>query len=869
MLRQRATLVYVLLWIGLIVFALFQRSSLMDMQEQLDEESTALEQKRSAMQLKVNELAAKEKQVMEMAKGVMERESATHTRATVLEVREQKVAQREREVEDRDKSVSSRQHQCCVSADSCMVRVNGLEENIRKLQQQHSHHLRMLEEQKQQQQKPTSPPTLAPLSVAPFTLDKNVKNISFLEHMALSWSFHRDPQHPVGSFSLMPWPDRLTFHKKLIRPQNPDFQIVWPSAPPESVAACDRFRSRMKGLWHRAPPLGHGDDGVVVWKQDASTSIVLKVNCNASFLGVVPPESDESYRLSIVESGLVEINATAFIGVIRALSTLSQLLVSRNSQPYLPLVEITDSPGLAWRGLLLDVSRHFHPMEHVMKLLDGMEFVKLNVLHWHLSDDQGFRVESKVFPKLHTVASEGEYFTQEQIKTVVREAALRGIRIVPEFDMPAHTGAILLAYPELAPESKGPSALPKNWGVLPWVLDPTRDAVYTWIDAFIKEMVTLFPDEYFHIGGDEVPDSVWKEPNVTSFMKLNRLNGILDLHTHFNKKMAQILGGVNRKMVGWDDITGDWLPKNVTVQIWRSWMPQISGQVAALGLRSISSAELYLDWTRTIKHYYKQSVGHGSVAGRIGGEACMWSEWTSHNIDNRIWPSLAAIAERFWHREDVHGGVSQMYARIGHVSNALAAIGIPHQRVYDLALNTLLTGKAFTYGDVLGNSTIPSNDAVRRLVNAVQPLNRVGAGEKHPLIQFPDALRPDSLEMRALASLCEQVTSERFKDSFRASLLRSYLATYAELGTSLDQIRAFEPPSLLVAAKALASEISQLAAETVKLIDALSEGKASEGANMKMALLNKARRLEHVHVGSDKLMLELAHVLETSFLMRL
>jgi hexosaminidase len=246
------------------------------------------------------------------------------------------------------------------------------------------------------------------------------------------------------------------------------------------------------------------------------------------------------------------------------------------------------------------------------------------VLHWHLSDDQGFRLEVRALPELHRRGGDNEYYSHEQVEAVVREAALRGIRVVPEIDMPAHVGAILLAYPALA-WGPAPSSFDTQWGVRPWVLDPSKPKLYTWIGQLLDEIVTLFPDEYvvfafspfpdlfryYHIGGDEVPHAAWQGAGPGSWstwMIANKLRSQHDVQLHFNQKLVGLLAARGRKMVGWDEITVDWLPKSVTVQLWRGWMPDVAQRVASLGLSSIVSSELYLDWARSIKHYYKVST---------------------------------------------------------------------------------------------------------------------------------------------------------------------------------------------------------------------------------------------------------------------
>ena len=173
---------------------------------------------------------------------------------------------------------------------------------------------------------------------------------------------------------------------------------------------------------------------------------------------------------------------------------------------------ILDTPRFRWRGLPLDVCRHFESVDMVKRTLDGMSVVKMNVLHWHLSEDQGFRVESKRFPKLQELGSDGSFYTQAQIRDVVAYAADRGIRVVPEFDMPGHSTAWFVGYPQLA-SGPGPYSVGHDFGVFRAVMDPTRESTYQFLSSFIAEMVPLFPDRYRHIGGDEVDPTAQGQPS--------------------------------------------------------------------------------------------------------------------------------------------------------------------------------------------------------------------------------------------------------------------------------------------------------------------------------------------------------------------
>ena len=678
------------------------------------------------------------------------------------------------------------------------------------------------------------------------------------------FKFHRSETHSVGLLNLMPWPQDVKFDSKTyVKAKNLDGQMKidgWNERSEYGKYAELRLNQRLQNLWGKGSPSGHPES--CTWKEDGVTFSV-QVSCKSEF-SLPSLNMNEEYTLKIDDKGLISVSAESGHGVLRAFVTIAQLLTTYNGDAYFPLVEIKDKPSLKWRGLMLDVSRHFHPIEQIVSLLDGMEFVKLNVFHWHLSDDQGFRVESKVFPKLHTQASEGEYFTQEQVKLVIKEATARGIRVVPEFDMPAHNGAVLLAYPELCASKVGPTSLPKTWGVLPWVLDPTNDAVYDWIQKFLTEMTSLFPDDYFHIGGDEVPSIAWKEPSIKSWMKIKGIQSQHDLQHYFTHKVMLMLGKLGKRLVGWDEITIPALPKNVTIQIWRGWVPGIAGKVSRQGLQSVMSAELYLDWTRPIKHYYKQSP-HSNQAGRVGGEACMWSEWASHNVDNRIWPTMAAIAERLWRKDTPFGGHAQMYGRMFGMSKTLSLIGIRHLAVYELALDTLISGKPYDYGDVLKWNKVadtPLKKLVRRLINALQPVNRVGGGEKHDLIHIPDALRPDSLEMRALGFLCEKVTEEKFQNQERVSILKAYLAKYSSLNAELLKKNAFSK-RLLSKAQIASERISAISSKAEEMLQALSEGNGAKASSLKNQLLRMIVTSEETTVGGNKLIIEFAHVIET------
>ncbi len=241
---------------------------------------------------------------------------------------------------------------------------------------------------------------------------------------------------------------------------------------------------------------------------------------------------DESYQLNITPQG-GELKAATDTGAMHGLETILQLATNERGACVLPAVKISDTPRFRWRGFMLDVSRHFEPVSVIERTLDGMAAAKLNVFHWHLSDDQGFRAESKKFPKLTGLASDGQFYTQDEMREVVAYAWARGIRVVPEFDMPGHGTSWILAYPELSPEAHI-TQLPVVYGTPTAVLDPTRDSTFKFLNTLVEEMGKIFPDEYFHVGGDEVQGKAWlSNPQVVEFMKKERI--------HYTGRVAGLL----------------------------------------------------------------------------------------------------------------------------------------------------------------------------------------------------------------------------------------------------------------------------------------------------------------------------------------
>jgi hexosaminidase len=330
---------------------------------------------------------------------------------------------------------------------------------------------------------------------------------------------------------------------------------------------------------------------------------------------------------------------------------------------------------------MIDAGRHFMPVPVIERNLDGMEAVKLNVFHWHLSDDQGFRVESKRFPLLQEKGSGGLYYTQKQIGDVVQYARDRGIRVVPEFDMPCHTSSWMVGYPRLA-SGTGPYQPASRWGVLDPAMDPTRVSTYQFVDRFIGEMTTLFPDAYFHIGGDECDGKEWDaNPRIQAFMHAHGMKDDAALQSYFTARVQKLVAGHHKIMEGWDEVLQPDTPRDVVIQSWRG---QASLAAAARqGNRALLSTCYYIDLNQSAaQHYLVDPLGGDSAsltaeqkARVLGGEATMWSEYvTQENIDSRIWPRTAAIAERLWSPQEVTD-VASMYRRLAIVSQKLEYYG--------------------------------------------------------------------------------------------------------------------------------------------------------------------------------------------------
>jgi hexosaminidase len=471
----------------------------------------------------------------------------------------------------------------------------------------------------------------------------------------------------------------------------------------------------------------------------------MLIHCSGPGEKIQSIEEDESYRLD-TNSARVKLEASTPVGILRGIETFLQLVELDAVGFYVPAVTIEDEPRFPWRGLLIDVCRHWMPVEVIMRNLDGMAAVKLNVLHWHLSEDQGFRVECRSFPKLHQMGSDGFYYTQDQIREILEYAQDRGIRVVPEFDMPGHTTSWLVGYPELA-SAPGPYQIERKWGVIDSCMDPSKEELYEFLDTFLEEMTALFPDPYFHIGGDEVSGKHWDQsPSIKAFKRKHKMKDNHDLQVYFNKRIQAILQKHGKKMIGWDEIFHPDLPKDVVVQSWRG--PKALAEIAREGYMGILSNGYYLDYILPASQHYAvdplggdaASLGNEEMGLILGGEACMWAEFVNpETIDSRIWPRTAAISERFWSPSRINDP-EDMYRRLEIMDKRLDLLGLEHNLNPSMMLRRLA-----------GNNAVQPLRILAEIVEPVKYYTRNSTREytqMTPLNRLVDAAKPESHSAR-------------------------------------------------------------------------------------------------------------------------
>jgi hexosaminidase len=537
---------------------------------------------------------------------------------------------------------------------------------------------------------------------------------------------------------------------------------------------------------------------------------------------------DESYELTVASSG-ANLTAPNPLGIMRGLQTFLQLVQITPAGFTVPALTIKDQPRFPWRGLMIDVSRHFVPLDALKRNLDAMAAVKLNVFHWHLSDDQGFRIESKKFPRLQEMGSDGLYYTQDEARELIAYAHDRGIRVIPEFDMPGHTTAWFVAYPELA-SAPGPYEVGRTIGVYDAAIDPTRESTYKFLEEFIAEIAKLFPDEYFHIGGDEVNGKQWSaNQKIQEFMRAHGMKSNQDLQAYFNQHLQKMVAKNHKIMVGWDEILHPDLPKTIVVQSWRG--QQSLAAAAKQGYSGLLSYGYYLDlmWPAA-RHYAVDpmvlpnadpalSLTPDDARRILGGEACMWAEWiTPENVESHIWSRNAAIAERLWSPQNVTD-VASMYTRLNAVSLDLEWLGLTHRSARMHMLHRMAGSADITSLRVLADVVEPVKDYNR------ENLTKSPIDLRAPLTKLVDAVYPESDTARQFATLVQAFVQSGAKDQNAEAQMRNWLTLWRDNDGKLEPLLA--QSSLLQEDAPLSQELSALGGAGLQALDYLDKAQSA------------------------------------------
>ncbi|XP_051976226.1 beta-hexosaminidase subunit alpha-like isoform X1 [Xyrauchen texanus] len=403
-----------------------------------------------------------------------------------------------------------------------------------------------------------------------------------------------------------------------------------------------------------------------IWSEPKPFGVSVSVKTKGCD-GYPDEDSNESYNLSVSE-GQAVLTSVSVWGALRGLESLSQLVYQDDYGAYfINKTEIVDFPRFAFRGLLLDTSRHYLPLHAILKNLDAMAYSKFNVFHWHIVDDPSFPYQSRTFPDLSNKGAFHPFthiYTQSDVMRVIEHARMRGIRVVPEFDSPGHTQSWGRGQPDLlTPCYKGsvPSGLfgPVN---------PTLDTTYKFMERLFKEVKSVFPDSYVHIGGDEVRFSCWQSnPDVKKFMeKMGFGKDFTKLESFYMESIMNMTTALNKTSIVWQDVFDyhERIPQDTVLEIWKGTTKQYYAELSRMtkaGHRVLLSAPWYInhisygqDW----RNSYAVRPQHFSGTEEqkklvIGGEVAMWGEYVdATNLNTRLWPRACAAAERLWSDEE-------------------------------------------------------------------------------------------------------------------------------------------------------------------------------------------------------------------------
>ena len=596
-----------------------------------------------------------------------------------------------------------------------------------------------------------------------------------------------------------------------------------------------------------------------VTKTNQEPTAELQINCVQS--GKIGLYEDESYQLEIL-SNKITIDANSDLGALHGLETLLQLLQNDSKSYYFPTAKIIDSPRFTWRGLMIDVARHFQPIDVIKRNLDAMAAVKMNVFHWHLTDDQGWRIQIKKHPKLTDLASDGFFYTQEEIKSVVKYAAERGILVVPEIDVPGHASAILTAYPEMGSKINALStnSIERNAGIFNPTLDPSNPKTYQLLSEIFDEVCPLFPGDYFHIGGDENEGKDWdSNPKIQEFKKINKLVTNHDLQTYFTMKLVPMLKKHGKQLMGWEEIMTKDMSKNAIIHSWKGpneGIPvgQSVANAAKNGYKTVLSNGYYIDLMQSVNdHYLNDPIPQNSILTKeekariLGGEATMWTELVSPlTLDSRIWPRTAAIAERLWSSQEVVD-LNSMHKRLKTVSFRLEELGITHIR-----------NKAVILRNISNNQEVQALENFSNICEPLKIYSRNKGGTEYqmysPLTLFADACTSDAPHALSFDfAVKHYLENKNVENQFLVSnFLRKWIVNHTDLVNLSLNAPLVQP--ILPLSKSL-SDLSQqvlLVLENKQVVnpallnDLLKQCNSKDHADVELAVYNSLKKLTGV-----------------------
>ena len=524
----------------------------------------------------------------------------------------------------------------------------------------------------------------------------------------------------------------------------------------------------------------------------------------------------EVYRLVVTSSG-VDVSASSDAGLYYGAETLWQLMASAGQNGRIRSVTINDSPAFTWRGLMLDSARHIQPVGYIEGLIDRMAADKLNVLHWHLTDDQGWRIEIDRYPRLTSVGAwrqeagaagldpktgkpllYGGYYSKKQIREVVAFARAHHVTIVPEIDVPGHATAIIAAYPELASAANPPRSPSHDWGILPNLLN-ADDATFTFLDNVLDDVMALFPGSYIHLGGDEAVKGQWKaNPAIQAKIKALGLKDEDALQGWFTARLGDYLAKHGRRLVGWDEILGGKVPGDAVVMSWHG----IDGAVTAAktGRDTVLAASpvLYLDHMQSAsgdeppgraeiidwRQFYQfdpapAALTPGERHHILGLQANLWTEHarTTAYADRMIWPRGAILAELAWSNPKKDWG--EFSHRLVTAMQRWRAMG----EAYDVTPLEPLPMFTSSADAVTAAIQLPASiGTLRYSIDGSEP------SSLSPAYSDPLTLRPGStLTARPFEGSVPLGTAKRWLIGPR--LLRSRTASEMELCTNAIQLR--------------------------------------------------------------------------------